>query len=140
MGPDARVTVAATTTIQVAISGLTQAHLGKLKAVVSLKGGKAAAVEVATIQELALEVNKVGPLNSPIEGGSVVTISGKNFQYDMLQCQWGSASVTPAHGNGTVATCLTPQHSVGNASLTISAKRSRQAVDTKASLSFYPTL
>jgi len=128
----------ADTAISVMVLGLSEAHTGRLSGVVARQGVKNTAV-IATLQEIVPEVSSVDPLVSPIEGGSVITIAGKNFQYDELQCLWGSTTATKAFGNGSVATCSTPRYAVGNATLTVKTAHGH-LVHTTASLAFYPTL
>jgi len=139
--PTANILAMADTKLVLAVRGLSERNAGKIRAVVTRQGVTSAIAAVATLEEIIPEVALVGPLHSPIEGGSVVTISGKNFQYDTLRCVWGSAlSTTNAEGNGTVATCKTPKHAVGNATLSVQTTRGLKSIHTHANVYFYPTL
>merc|ERR1712072_258434 len=74
----------------------------------------------------------------------MVTITGQNFQYHKFVCNWGASGSTNAsttgQGNKTIATCPTPQHLPGNATLALYVRGRVHGLETGSIFSFYPTL
>jgi len=131
---------ASDTMIKVHIHGLSIVHMGTLQATVTRNGITSGTTSVATIAEILPEVTSVSPREAPVEGGSLITIVGKYFDYHELTCDWGSEVVTSVTSNKTLATCMTPRHAAGSSTLVLRSQRATQTILTGTTVAFYPTL
>ena len=94
--------------------------------------------------EVLPQLTAAGPLDGPIEGGTLITITGQNFEFYLkggLSCMWDSEETTATVHNNTQITCLTPRHNAGNVSISISPTSSSSRYYLSATqFTYYETI
>jgi hypothetical protein len=131
VSPAGVVKVVSPTELEIELVGLSSANNGALEAIVSVNGTKSAQTQAATVQELLPQVFTAAPHEGPIEGQTIVTISGQNFQSysnGKLLCVWGTEETNATVQDNTHITCPTSRHEAGNASVQIRPAHSAQTI------------
>jgi hypothetical protein len=145
--PSGTVTSVSNTALTMAVNGMSALNTGTLRAVVTVLGVKTAERSIGSVQEIQPVVTTVQPLEGPMEGNTMVTIDGANFQFfpkGKLSCLWGGnagefGQATLAFANGTKAVCATPRHHVGAAALSIRLESSSTLLPTNYEFQFNPS-
>merc|ERR1711990_1351779 len=90
---------------------------------------------------LALGVTSISPTYGPMEGNSLVMVTGTDFNTiaatAVKECQFGNSKTTATVINNTHISCRTPKHSTGAATFTLFAP---SAVSATATFTFFPTM
>ena len=145
--PETFVIACSSSSITVSVSGMDSIHIGVLKAIVTVGGVPSSPAVVCNVAELFPEILSVNPVDGPIEGGVVVTITGNNLNYKNLFCRWGRIGLeTPVKTSGPMQSssglvlCVTPKNQVGSSALTLVSEQGSKSFATGVSISFYPTM
>jgi hypothetical protein len=90
---------------------------------------------------LAVGVTSISPTYGPMEGNSLVMVTGTDFNTiaatAVKECQFGTSKTTATVINNTHISCRTPKHSTGAATFTLFGP---SAVASTATFTFFPTM
>jgi len=139
--PIASVDAVKDTEVKIKVSDMSAANFGLLKAVVTVAGVRSALTNIGTVEEFVPFVASASPLEGPVEGNTLVTLSGSNFltfRQGSFSCYWGSLSTPADYVSDSAITCRTPRLAAGNATLSLgkSVASAGGGAEAKAAIEF----
>jgi hypothetical protein len=114
-----------------------------LDVVVAVQGTKAIEAQVAVVQDVPPVLASATPLSGPMEGDTIVTITGQHFEYytaGALMCVWGSYEIPATIVDATHILCATGRHAPQSVPVTVRVVFSDSLITLNQQFSFYQTV
>jgi len=117
-------------TLLCAYAAVSSVDAGGVTAVITVVGVKSVSRTIGTVQNLVPSVSQIVPMEGPMEGHTLLNITGANLGMQM-ECMFGAEStpVISVSVDGTLASCHTPQQESGSHMLRLRLKHDGSIVN-----------